>query len=233
MNKKEIALKIKRQRNPDPASVHWKTYNLKAKPADRILDLLERIRANRDDSLAFRSNCGHGICGSDAMNINGSNRLACRTLLADLGFPDRVVIRPLAGYAVKKDLVVHEEELAHLAPELDLEFHPDKDNPEEISQEQNNQLERAVNCIECGCCQSACPITWNKKRFPGPQMLTRVARYIFDYRDSKTSKRLRLINSYCSLWNCQTMYNCVEVCPREINITALLSALKSQTLESD
>jgi len=231
--KKEITVKIKRQKNKNPETSYWTAYDLMATPDDRVLDLLEKIRHTRDDTLAFRSNCGHGICGSDAMNINGNNRLACRTLLADLGFPDRVIIQPLGGFTVKKDLVIREAELEDIAGELELNFSPADNRKKEPAEENYNNLNEAINCIECGSCQSACPVTWEEKRFPGPQLLTRAGRYIFDDRDSRTQKRLHQLDSYCSLWNCQTIYNCVEACPREINITALLSELKNKILKPD
>ncbi|MGM0381283.1 MAG: succinate dehydrogenase/fumarate reductase iron-sulfur subunit [bacterium] len=231
---KKIKIKIKRQPTNKPESAYWSTFTLTANPDDRALDLLERIRATEDPTLAFRANCRHGICGSDAMNINGSNRLACRTLLSDLGFPDKIIIQPLPGFTVKKDLVVKEENKKQAAEEHRLQFISDgkrsRQTPKQ-TQITSQKFSAAISCIECGSCQSACPITWEEEQFPGPQLLTRLSRYIFDARDNAGKERLELINNHNSLWNCQTMYNCVEACPREINITDLISKLKEETIE--
>ncbi|MFP4686569.1 MAG: succinate dehydrogenase/fumarate reductase iron-sulfur subunit [bacterium] len=227
--RRNILLRIRRQEQENK-SPYWQEYRLAATEKSRILDLLEKVREKFDESLAFRANCGQGSCGSDAMQINGQNRLACQTLLEDLGNPEEIVIRPLPGFKVLKDLVVDMSELQAKNKKIPsfLAKKNSSENPQ--APKQQEKIIAAASCIRCGCCQSACPAAWQFNDFSGPAPLTLVYRYLFDSRDILTEERIRLLQEM-DIWKCFTIYNCIEVCPREINVTGLISELKRAHIE--
>src|SRR5579883_2336951 len=179
--RRTIKLQIERY-NPDvdPAP-HDEVYEVESDPSDRVLDLLNRIKWFQDGTLTYRRSCGHGICGSDAMRINGQNRLACKTLVKNLG--ERVTVQPLIGLKVIKDLVVDQR------PFFD---HYDEIMPYLINDERPPATERlqtpeeralyddTTKCILCAACTAACPPFWANGRFIGPAALVNAHRFIFD-----------------------------------------------------
>lgn len=194
---------------------------------ERLLDGLIRIKEGLDGSLTFRRSCAHGICGSCGMKINGKNRLACQTLIQDM--PDRITIEPLAAYPVIKDLVTdmrpffakNDEVMPFL---MNDEPPPDRERLQ--SPEDQHRILQSITCIMCGSCTSSCPSYWANKEYLGPSALLKAFRFIFDSRDRASDVRLEKILGNNGLWRCHGIYNCVEVCPKEIDITGHLATLK-------
>jgi len=198
-------------------------------PRDAVLDVLHRIKWEQDGSLSFRRSCAHGICGSCGMRINDRNMLACSVLLKDLNTRRPVKVQPLPGFPIIRDLVVDQtrffEKLEVIKPYLVA-----KSQPPEFERLQSpkdaERLFEAAKCILCACCTSACPITWSNPDWLGPAALLKANRFIFDTRDEGADERLGIIDAPDGVWRCHTVFNCNEVCPKEINITGHLSELK-------
>ena len=194
-----------------------------------VLDLINHIKDHLDDSLSFRRSCREGVCGSDAMNINGKNRLACVTTIAELAQP--IVLRPLPGVPVVRDLIVD-------LSEFWLQYHSIKpylvndDPPPERerlqSPEQRDQLNGLYECILCACCSTACPtFWWNPDRFVGPAGLLQAYRFITYSRDLDTNKRLDDLNDAYRLFRCRTIMNCADVCPKGLNPALAISEIRN------
>ena len=198
-------------------------------PTDAVLDILHRIKWEQDGSLAFRRSCAHGICGSCAMCVNCRSILACSVLLQDLNWKKPLTIDPLPGMPVIKDLVVDMtdfyEKYKAVKPYLITHDAP----PERERLQTNTDAERlfeAAKCILCGCCTAACPSSWTHSEYLGPAALLKAYRFIFDTRDEGSDDRLDIVDSPNGVWRCHTIFNCVEACPKEIDITGHLSHLK-------
>ena len=194
-----------------------------------VIDLINHIKDHLDDSLSFRRSCREGVCGSDAMNINGKNRLACVTTIAELAQP--IVLRPLPGVPVVRDLIVD-------LSEFWLQYHSIKpylvndDPPPERerlqSPEQRDQLNGLYECILCACCSTACPtFWWNPDRFVGPAGLLQAYRFITDSRDLDTNQRLDNLNDAYRLFRCRTIMNCADVCPKGLNPALAISEIRN------
>ncbi|MFB6355704.1 MAG: succinate dehydrogenase iron-sulfur subunit [bacterium] len=226
---KDVTFEIERQ-NPDNGDdSYWDTFVIECDRMDRVLDALEEIRDHQDGSFAYRKSCAHGVCGSDAMNINGQNRLACQTLLDDLGFPSKVVIRPLPAFPVIKDLVVDQSDFFEKNKKVKPYQINDSSMPEkerQQSQEDQEIIEESTTCIQCGACTSSCPSSWNNEEYIGPAAMLKAFRYTFDTRDEGTDERLDELDISDGVWRCHTIFNCVEACPKDINLTWHISELK-------
>lgn len=200
-----------------------------------LLDALEYIKTNMDGSLAFRRSCGGGVCGSDGMNINGKNGLACQTQLKDL--PEKVTIYPLVNMPTIRDLVVDMSQLFKQFERADpyLQADTEKLETEQIqSQEDRKKLDGLYECIMCGCCTSACPSSWwNPDKFMGPQALLTAARFVFDSRDTYSKERLETFNDRYKLYRCRGVFNCVSVCPKGLNPTKAIADLRKAHAESE
>ncbi len=195
-------------------------YKVELHPHDRmLLDALERIRGTLDDSLAFRRSCREGVCGSDGMNINGRNGLACITRLRDLREP--VELRPLPGFPVVRDLVVDMTrffEQYHSIKPYVVDETPPPERERLQSPEERARLEGLYECILCACCSGFCPsYWWNPDRFLGPATLLQAMRFIADSRDRATAERLDHLNDAYRLFRCRSIMNCTEVCPKQLN----------------
>jgi succinate dehydrogenase / fumarate reductase iron-sulfur subunit len=195
-------------------------YDVTLEPTDRkLLDVLERFKATVDDSLSFRRSCREGVCGSDAMNINGRNGLACITALRDLKEP--VVIRPLPGFPVIRDLVVDMTRFFAHYHEIKPYLINDAPPPERErlqSPEERERLNGLYECILCGCCSSFCPsYWWNPDKFVGPAGLLQAYRFIADSRDTATAERLAYLDDVYRLYRCRTIMNCTEICPKHLS----------------
>ncbi|MGE5131095.1 MAG: succinate dehydrogenase iron-sulfur subunit [Sphingomonadaceae bacterium] len=210
-------------------------YEIAPGPHDRmLLDVLERIRATQDDSLAFRRSCREGVCGSDAMNINGRNGLACITRLADL--PDRVVLRPLPGFPVVRDLIVDMtrffEQYRSIRPYV-VDEGPFPERERLQSPEERARLDGLYECILCACCSGFCPsYWWNPYRFLGPATLLQALRFIDDSRDRATAERLEQLNDAYRLFRCRSIMNCTEVCPKHLNPNRAIEHIKARMVKA-
>ena len=194
-------------------------YDIATMPEDRkLLDVLMRLKSV-DDSLSFRRSCREGVCGSDAMNINGRNGLACLTSVTDLREP--VVLRPLPGLPVLRDLIVDMTQFfSHyhsIKPYL-INNDPLPERERLQSPEQRERLNGLYECILCACCSSFCPsYWWNPDKFIGPAGLLQAYRFIVDSRDTATAERLDYLDDVYRLYRCRTIMNCTEVCPKGLS----------------
>lgn len=213
---------------PGDSNPHPQDFTIEAEPSWTILDALNEIKWHQDGSLSFRRSCRHGICGSCAMTINGVNHLACETQLSTL--PEPVVVEPLRGMRVIKDLIVDMEpiyeKLIEVKPYLIAKTPPPSDQERSQSPEDRKKLDGYYECILCGCCTSSCPSFWGNKGFLGPLTMLKVWRFIADSRDEGTSERLEIINDRKGVWRCHTIFNCTEACPKDLNPTRAISNLK-------
>ena len=215
--------------DPDQdAKPYMKDYDVALEPTDRmLLDALIRIKA-QDDSLSLRRSCREGVCGSDAMNINGRNGLACITRVADLKEP--VELRPLPGLPVIRDLVVDMSQFFKqyhsIKPYLrNCEVPPEKERLQ--SPAEREELDGLYECILCACCSTACPsFWWNPDKFVGPAGLLAAYRFIADSRDQSTSERLDDLEDPYRLFRCHSIMNCVDVCPKGLNPTKAIGRIK-------
>ncbi len=201
-------------------------------PGMMLLDALRLIKAN-DESLSFRHSCGEGVCGSDAMNINGRNGLACITPLASLKQP--IEIRPVPGMPVIRDLVVDMSQFYHqyraIQPYL-IVHDPEPEVEYLQTPEQRDELDGLYECILCGCCSTACPsFWWNPDKFRGPAALLQAYRFLADSRDQATAERLEALEGPYRLFRCHTVMNCVDVCPKGLNPTKAIGKIKKLMLK--
>mgnify|MGYP001815782634 CR=1 FL=1 len=208
---------------------HYQEYTVDAESTDKILDCLNKIRWDQDSTLAYRASCSHGICGSDAMVINGSVGLACQKLVRDYKTANNFVIEPLPVFDVIKDLVVDMnpffEKHRRVRPYLinDTEA-PEKERLQDAKDQET--IEPALACILCASCTASCPITRAKPDYLGPAALLRAFRYIYDSRDMATGSRLAEADTDDGAWGCKTMWSCTEVCPKGIPVTKCLGKIK-------
>jgi succinate dehydrogenase / fumarate reductase, iron-sulfur subunit len=198
-------------------------------PTDKmLLDALMRIKSDVDDSLSFRRSCREGVCGSDAMNINGRNGLACITNLRELKQP--VVLRPLPSLPVIRDLIVDMTQFFAQYESISPYLINDTPPPEKErlqSPEERDELNGLYECILCACCSTSCPsFWWNPDKFVGPAGLLQAYRFIADSRDQATSERLDNLEDPYRLFRCHTIMNCVDVCPKNLNPTRAIGKIK-------
>jgi succinate dehydrogenase / fumarate reductase iron-sulfur subunit len=218
----EVQLRVLRYDPERDARSHWEEYTVEAEPSDRVLDLLHRVKWYLDGSLTFRRSCAHGVCGSDAMLINGRNRLACEVLVKETG--SKVSVEPVRGSRVIKDLLIDLdgfwEKYRSVMPFLVNEDEPPADGRERRqSPEERERFDDTSKCILCGACTTACPSFWSNPDYVGPAAIVNAHRFIFDSRDQATEERLEIMADADGVWRCRTIFNCVEACPRGINIT--------------
>ena len=192
---------------------HYEEYQVTALPTDRVLTVLQKIKDEVDGTLTFRRSCAHGICGSDAMRINGRNRLACKTLIKDLNIKKPVVVEAIKGLPLEKDLVVDMEPFFQayrdVMPFLISEGHdPTKERLQTI--EDRAVFDDTTKCILCACCTTSCPVFWSDGQYFGPQAIVGAHRFIFDSRDAGTDVRLDILNSKEGVWRCRTTFNCTD-----------------------
>ena len=221
--------------NPDVDSKPYvQDYELKdIEPGMMLLAALLKLK-EQDETLSFRRSCGEGVCGSDSMNINGVNGLACITPLSDLKEP--VEIRPLPGLPVVRDLIVDMEQFYHQYREVKPYLIVNDPMPEvELPQtpEQREKLDGLYECILCGCCSTACPsFWWNPDKFLGPAALLQASRFIEDSRDQALDERLANLEGPFKLFRCHTIMNCVQVCPRGLNPTKAIGNIKKKMVKN-
>ncbi|MHB1100196.1 MAG: succinate dehydrogenase iron-sulfur subunit [Burkholderiales bacterium] len=215
--------------DPDTdASPYMKDYELALEAGDMmLLDALILIKA-QDDSLSLRKSCREGVCGSDAMNINGRNGLACITPLSSLKEP--IELRPLPGLPVIRDLVVDMEpffkQYRSIKPYL-INNDPPPETERLQSPQERAELDGLYECILCACCTTSCPsFWWNPEKFVGPAGLLQAWRFIADTRDQATSERLDDLEDPYRLFRCHGIMNCVDACPKGLNPTEAIGKIK-------
>ena len=225
----DVTVKILRY-NPEVADEpEWKTYQVTAEPTDRVLDALHKIKWDLDGSLTFRRSCAHGVCGSDAMRINGKNRLACKTLLKDVNPSAPITVEPIKGLPVLKDLVVDMEPFfaAYRSVMPFLVTTGNEPTRERLqSQADRERFDDTTKCILCAACTTSCPVYWADGQYFGPQAIVGAHRFIFDSRDEGTEQRLEILNDREGVWRCRTTFNCTEACPRGIEVTKAIQEVK-------
>ncbi|MDD2684602.1 MAG: succinate dehydrogenase iron-sulfur subunit [Gallionella sp.] len=220
--------------NPETdKSPYVQDYELQLDAPDAMLLEALLLLKEQDDTLTLRKSCREGICGSDAMNINGRNGLACITPLSSLKQP--IEIRPLPGLPVIRDLVVDMtqffKQYHSIKPYLVNEEAPPETERLQ-SPAQRKHLDGLYECILCGCCSTSCPsFWWNPDKFVGPAGLLQAYRFIADTRDQATSERLDNLEDPYRLFRCHTIMNCVDVCPKELNPTEAIGKIKDMMVK--
>ena len=219
-----VHLRIRRFNPEADEEPHWEEYRVDAEPTDRVLDLLHQVKWFQDGTLTFRRSCAHGVCGSDAMLINGRNRLACEYLVRDAG--SRISVEAIRGMPLVKDLLVDLdgfwEKYKQVMPFLVNDEVPPDGRERRQSPEERARFDDTTKCILCAACTTACPVFWTNPDYVGPASIVNAHRFIFDSRDRAGEERLEIMADADGVWRCRTVFNCVEACPRGINITGAI-----------
>ncbi|MFT3714647.1 MAG: succinate dehydrogenase iron-sulfur subunit [Gordonia sp. (in: high G+C Gram-positive bacteria)] len=229
-----VTLKIYRFNPENPDAQGFESFRVPALPTDRLLNLLLYTKGYLDGTLTFRRSCAHGVCGSDAMRINGVNRLACKLLMRDLLPKDSskeitITIEPIKGLPVEKDLVVDMEPFfdAYRAIKPFLITTGNEPTRERIqSAKDRARFDDTTKCILCACCTTSCPVFWNEGSYYGPAAIVNAHRFIFDSRDEGAVERLDILNDMDGVWRCRTTFNCTDACPRGIQVTQAIQEVK-------
>jgi len=222
-----VKLKVFRFNPEIDKKPHYEKYAVDAQPTDRVLDLLEYVKGNIDGTLTFRRSCAHGVCGSDAMRINGRNRLACKVLVKELG--SKITVEPLLGLHVIKDMIVDMEPFFEHFRSVMPYFVNDEPAVEKErlqSIEQRERFDDTTKCILCAACTTSCPSFWANQKYVGPAAIVNAHRFIFDSRDRAGAERLRILNDQFGVYRCHTIFNCTEACPRDIQVTQAIGEVK-------
>jgi succinate dehydrogenase / fumarate reductase iron-sulfur subunit len=226
-----LILKIRRY-NPEVATEPWwDEFSVTADPRERLVEVLHQIKWHQDGTLSFRRSCAHGICGSDAMLINGRNALACKVLVQDVA--PKATIEPIRGLPVLKDLIVDMEPFFEgyrtvLPFLINDDGEPDKERLQSI--EQRNRYDDTTKCILCAACTTSCPIFWGDGEYVGPAAIVNAHRFIFDSRDQAARERLKILSEKTGVFRCRTTFNCTEACPRGIEVTKAIQEVKRSIL---
>jgi succinate dehydrogenase / fumarate reductase iron-sulfur subunit len=223
----QVALRIHRFNPETDEQAHFETYTVEAEPQDQVLDVLNQVKWYQDGTLAYRRSCGHGICGSDAMRINGVNRLACKVLVRDVG--SSITVEPILGLPVVKDMIVDMEPFWAHYRSVKPFFINEAPSPEQErlqSPEQRARFDDSTKCILCAACTTACPSFWADGEYVGPAAIVQAHRFIFDSRDSAADQRLEILGEQMGVWRCRTIFNCTVACPRDIKITQAIGEVK-------
>ena len=228
-----MKFKIYRYDPDTDAKPYYKEYDVALEPSDRmLLDALIRIK-NIDDTLALRKSCREGVCGSDAMNINGKNGLACITKIADLKEP--VELKPLPGLPIIRDLIVDMTQFFkqyHSIKPFVQNNEPPPEKERLQSPTERLELDGLYECILCACCSTSCPsFWWNPDKFVGPAGLLAAYRFIADPRDHATNESLDNLEDPYRLFRCHTIMNCVDVCPKGLNPSLAIGKIKEMLVK--
>lgn len=232
----QVQLRIRRYNPEKDKSAYWGEYTLNdANSNDSVLDLLHRVKWEIDGTLALRRSCAHGVCGSDAMRINGANALACKTLVARLAEKGsstvEIQVEPILGLKVLKDLIVDMDPFFDHYKSVQPYFindTPVPDNGRERLQsiEDRARFDDTTKCILCAACTTSCPTFWANGRYVGPAAIVQAHRFIFDSRDQGAAERLQVVGDSFGVWRCRTVFNCTNACPREIEVTRAIAEVK-------
>jgi succinate dehydrogenase / fumarate reductase iron-sulfur subunit len=209
----------------------WDEFTVAMEPNDRLLDALHRVKWYHDGTLALRRSCAHGICGSDAMLIDGRNRLACKVLVKDVA--PKVTVEPIRGLPVLKDLIVDMEPFfagyrSMLPYLINDEGEPDRERLQ--SPEERHRFDDTTKCILCAACTTSCPIFWGDEEYVGPAAIVNAHRFIYDSRDHGAKDRLKILADRTGVFRCRTTFNCTDACPRGIEVTKAIQEVKRTIL---
>jgi succinate dehydrogenase / fumarate reductase, iron-sulfur subunit len=224
----KVSLKVFRFNPEKDRKPHFEKYKVDAQPTDRVLDLLEYIKDHFDGTLSFRRSCAHGVCGSDAIRINGRNYLACKVLVQDIK-SSKITIEPILGLKVIKDLIVDMEPFFEHYRSIIPYLVNDETPPAQErvqSPEDRERFDDTTKCILCAACTTSCPSFWANDLYVGPAAIVNAHRFIFDSRDRGAAERLRILNDQFGVYRCHTIFNCTEACPREIEVTQAVGEVK-------
>ena len=226
-----ITVKIRRFNPEVSQDSWWDEFTLQADPLERLVEVLHAIKWYHDGTLTFRRSCAHGICGSDAMLINGRNALACKVLVADVG--PKVTIEPIRGLTVLKDLIVDMEPFfdgykAVLPYLVNDSGEPDGERLQ--SAQERERFDDTTKCILCAACTTSCPIFWGDEGYIGPAAIVNAHRFIFDSRDEAGRERLKILSEKTGVFRCRTTFNCTDACPRGIQVTKAIQEVKRSIL---
>jgi succinate dehydrogenase / fumarate reductase iron-sulfur subunit len=228
----KVQLKIQRFDPETQDKPVWGTYVADVEDSARVLDALHYVKWYIDGTLALRRSCGHGICGSDAMVINGVNRLACKVLCRSLDQP--VTVEPIRGLKVEKDLIVDMEPFFAGYRAVQPWLVPDDTDPggrERLqSPAERARYDDTTKCILCAACTTSCPIFWGDEAYVGPAAIVNAHRFIFDSRDAGEEERLEILSAREGAFRCRTTFNCTEACPRGIKVTEAIQEVKRAIL---
>ncbi len=229
-----VDLRIKRWDPDHDDKPHWEEYQVEVEETDRVLDALHEVRWHHDASLAFRRSCAHGVCGSDAMVINGTNRLACVLLISDVGHS--ITVEPLRGLPVLKDLVVDMEpffeQYRSVMPWLVNDDDPG-DRERLQSPEERARFDDTTKCILCAACTTSCPVFWANDSYVGPAAIVNAHRFVYDSRDDAGAERLEILDDRSGTWACRTAFNCTDACPRGIKVTEAIEDVKRSLMRGE
>jgi len=227
----KITLKIQRYNPSADDSPYYQSYTVEVNPNERLLDALMHVKRFQDGSLGFRKSCAHGVCGSDAMRINGKDGLACKTLIKEVAEKDGdlVTVEPLRYMEVQRDLIVDQSEFFEkyrkVKPFL-INDQPVEEKERIQSQEERMQFDDTTNCILCASCYSACPILEERPDFIGPAAIAQAYRFNADSRDRGSAERLAILDRADGAVLCQNHFRCTQSCPRSILITKRINETK-------
>ena len=228
----DVTIRVRRFNPEVSEEVTWQDFHVTMYGTDRVLDALHKIKWEHDGSLTFRRSCAHGVCGSDAMRINGRNRLACKTLIKDLSINEPITVEPIKGLEVEKDLVVDMnpfyQAYRDIKPFLIASDKPQKERLQ--SPEDRARYDDSTKCILCAACTTSCPVFWTDGQYFGPAAIVNAHRFIFDSRDEGAEVRLDILNDKEGVWRCRTTFNCTEACPRGIQVTRAVAEVKQAIL---
>jgi len=229
MSKTQVKVSIYRYNPEVDKKPYYKDYDVSLDPLDtKLLNVLMKIKDLYDDSVSFRRSCREGVCGSDAININGRNGLACLTDISSLG--NKIVLRPIPGLPVIRDLIVDMTQFFnqyHSVKPYVIDDRPQPERERIQSPQERAELDGVIECILCACCSTACPsFWWNPDKFLGPAALLHAYRFIADTRDQATNERLDELNDPYRLFRCHTIMNCADVCPKHLNPTRAIGKIK-------
>jgi succinate dehydrogenase / fumarate reductase iron-sulfur subunit len=229
--KVSITVRVRRYNPEVREESWWDEWEISMEPNDRLLDALHHIKWYKDGTLALRRSCAHGICGSDAMLINGRNALACKVLVKDVA--PKVSVEPIRGLRVLKDLIVdmdtffdgYKKVLPYL---INDEGEPDRERLQ--SPEDRAKFDDTTKCILCAACTTSCPIFWGDGDYIGPAAIVNAHRFVNDSRDHGARERLKILSERTGVFRCKTTFNCTEACPRGIHVTKAIQEVKRSIL---
>ncbi len=230
----QVQFKVKRFNPEKDAKPYWAEYKVEVEPTDRVLDGVNYIKWNLDGSLTYRRSCAHGICGSDVFVVNGRNRLACKFLMKQALAESKVItVEPIRGFPVIKDLVVDMEgffaKFRSVKPYL-INHDPEPTAERYQSPEARERFDDTTKCILCAACTTSCPTFWADKEYVGPAAIVQAHRFIFDSRDQGAEERLAILSDAGGVFTCRSIFNCVDACPRGIDITKAIYEVRQAML---
>ncbi len=226
-----LELKIRRYNPEVSEDSWWDEFTVDCDPLDRLVEVLHHVKWYLDGTLSFRRSCAHGICGSDAMLINGRNALACKLLAQDVA--PKVTIEPIRGLPVLKDLIVDMDGFFEGYRSVLPYLINDTGEPEKERRQSAKERERyddTTKCILCAACTTSCPVFWGDETYVGPAAIVNAHRFIFDSRDDAGRERLKILSEKTGVFRCRTTFNCTDACPRGIEVTKAIQEVKRAIL---